>query len=177
MGCTNSEPWIWAWVVAKLVKPLALLCHCHKDKFPITTLARPLNATSIRSALLLSCPHGWLSLTHALLSSSVKEQGSWSQVLQTVRQWDSSPAAHAHTWGADSPLPLKPGPAPMCCPGEVQGPFSKEMQLMRDKASYTVLLTPGAAILTTEGKNWGGGEHHFHFREDKTSCWASYSMF
>ena len=34
MGWTNSNPWIWAWVVAELVSPLALP---------------------------LSCPHGWLT--------------------------------------------------------------------------------------------------------------------
>lgn len=45
LGQSNSEPWIWAWVTAKLVSMPTLPYAQHKDKLYRTTPARRSNDT------------------------------------------------------------------------------------------------------------------------------------
>ena len=80
LGWASSEPWIWAWVAADLVKPPALLHQLH------TAPARPPSATRRQGQL--SCPHA-LRLAHgthppepAPLCYPDKVQGLLSPVLQ-----------------------------------------------------------------------------------------------
>lgn len=46
LGWVNSEPWIWAWVVAELARLLAVPSLHHQGKFFSTALARPPNAAT-----------------------------------------------------------------------------------------------------------------------------------
>jgi hypothetical protein len=48
---------------------------------------------------------------------------------------------------------LQPGPALPCCPGEVQGQLSQVLQLVKDMASFSSLITPGLTLLSAiDGK-------------------------
>lgn len=47
---------------------------------------------------------------------------------------------HSLTLGADSPMSSTSGPAPLFCPGTVQGPLSQVLQLARDRAISPALL-------------------------------------
>ena len=55
LGQANSKPWIWAWVVAELVSPQALLHPHHYHKFSITARASLANATAGKGQGQLSC--------------------------------------------------------------------------------------------------------------------------
>lgn len=45
-----------------------------------------------------------------------------------------------------SATPMTPEPALLCCPGEVQGPLSGLLQLVRGRSSFSALMTPGTAL-------------------------------
>jgi hypothetical protein len=86
VGWANSEPWIWAWVVAELIIPAALLHPHHQGELSNTSLASSSNAIASKGQGQLSCSHAFgagssaPSLPYpALLSCLGKMQGLFSQ--------------------------------------------------------------------------------------------------
>ena len=77
---------------------------------------------------MFSCPWGNSpaprpSEPHSL-GCPIKVWSPFSQVLQPMRNWDSSPSLIP----AGSSRPPSSGPAPPCCLGEVQGQLSRVLQ-------------------------------------------------
>lgn len=76
----------------------------------------------------------------------------------------SSPALfiECHSWREAGSIPcihvlsLPPGPALSSCPGEMQGPFSRELQPVKGRDSASVLMTLGPALLPATGVKVGG---------------------
>jgi hypothetical protein len=58
---------------------------------------------------------------------------------------------------------LQPGPALLCCPGKVQGPLSRVLQLMRDMASCPILMTPALTLLPAVVMRKKGEKNHLSF--------------
>lgn len=54
--------------------------------------------------------------------------------------------SHSPALLAGSPTPTTPEPAPMCCPGKVQGPLSPVLQLVRGRENSSTFRSPGPAF-------------------------------
>jgi hypothetical protein len=70
-------------------------------------------------------------------------------------QQEAGPAPLSHAFRAGSPLPSRP--APLCCPGNVQGPLSLVLQPVRSRVTSSVLMTTEPALPTATGAGRGGG--------------------
>ena len=108
-GWVNSEPWIWAWVVAELVNMLILPYPNHQGKLSSTAPARQPNVTiKWQEAGQVSCSH---VLRQAHLHPHLQSQLTLSPSqdkgltpLSVVAGGRLGQLSPSHTLGADSPM-------------------------------------------------------------------------
>lgn len=130
---------------------LALSYPNHQGELSRTAQARLPNTVTGKRQGELSCPRSWggpLSRDPDPLCYPVKAQAHPPKCCKGLGQ-----ISCYHNLGTGSTLPSPPEPAPLCCPGEVQGPLSRQRG---DKA----LLLSWSALQTTAGREGGRGGCH-----------------
>jgi len=172
-GRVNSSPWIWVWMVAKLVSPTALPLSHHQSVFSSTALTRPPGVTSNKRQGQLSCSRALrLACLHPLLHSQF-------HCAARSRCGPLSPKRciqlfYSHTLGVGSLKPSPSGPGYIMLLRQGARATLPSATAVRGRGSSSNLRTP-ALLATVGGK--GLPLHLGHVMGDKWQGQLSHALF